>query len=137
MSRVNLIKQWYRDKVPFERVIFTDEVRFTLDEPDNCMSWELHDEIDINSGDLRQQKGGSILCYMALSIDGIIVVEKIDGTINSTKYVHILQDILLPTLKAKYMENFVLQQDNASPHKSKLTTKFLKDVNIQVLGVLT
>lgn len=134
LSRVNLIKQWFKEKVNFDKVIFTDEVRFSLDGPDNCMSWELFDEINNESRDLRQQKGGSILCYMALSKDGIIVSEKIEGTINSTRYINILQHILLPKLRAKYTDNFILQQDNASPHVSKLTTKFLTDQKIEVLN---
>lgn len=134
LSRVNLIKQWFRDGIAFERVIFTDEVRFSLDGPDNCLSWELHDENNDHCRNLHQQKGGSILCYMALSKDGIIVSKKIDGIINSTKYIHIIQDVVLPILRAKYKDNFILQQDNASPHTSKATKKFLIDSNIQMLN---
>ena len=133
-DRVSLIKQWFREKVAFEKVIFTDEVRFSLDGPDNCLSWELDDENNDCIRQLRQQKGGSIMCYMALTIDGIIVSHLVDGTINSAKYIDIIRDVLLPKLRAKYNDDFILQQDNASAHKSKATAKFLKDSKVEVLN---
>ena len=47
------------------------------------------------------------------------LIEGIDGTVNSYKYVRTLQDHLLPTIEWYYgAEQCTFMQDNARPHTS-------------------
>ena len=39
LKRCEVIRSWIRRKVDFETVLLTDEVRFSVDGPDNFMSW--------------------------------------------------------------------------------------------------
>jgi len=132
INRINIIKSWFKESLDFKTIVFTDEVRFSLDGPDNCLSWELNEDSDKENLDLRQQKGGSILLYMAISREGIIHFERVGGNMNSKKYIDILKDNVLPMLRAK-KDLFILQQDNAKPHTSKMTTKFLAEESINIL----
>jgi hypothetical protein len=47
------------------------------------------------------------------------------GSVNSSKYVSILNECLLPTMEALYPDGFTLQQDNARPHTAKNTKDWM------------
>ena len=38
-ERVRICTEWLKKQINFEKIVFTDEVRFNLDGPDSMMTW--------------------------------------------------------------------------------------------------
>jgi hypothetical protein len=69
-----------------------------------------------------------------VSVFGAGSLVPIDGSVDSTKYIHILQTHLLPIAKAWYGdEDWILIQDNAPCHVSVMTRQFLYQKGIHVM----
>ena len=64
--------------------------------------------------------------YGGLGPDGSFKLTRLKGTIKSEKYVTLLKDEVLHYIVSKFYEYFILQQDNAPPHVSKMSNNFLK-----------
>ena len=43
-ERIKICKQWLKDRVNWNEVVFTDEKRFNLDEPDNWQSYHRYEK---------------------------------------------------------------------------------------------
>jgi len=61
-----------------------------------------------------------------------LIIHIYDKSINTERYVEMMQLILLPILKTT-KRDLLYQQDNAPPHTSKITTRFFVDNNINVM----
>lgn len=58
----------------------------------------------------------------------------IDGHLNSTKYIEILENVMLPSVRELYPDdNFIFQQDNCSIHTARNTKQWLRDNNVEEL----
>ena len=86
-NRVEIIKEWFKERVCFKNVIFTDEARFSLNGPDKFISWQLKD----NMGDFNRVKrpfdGGGVMVHGELGPDASLMVTRLHGTIDSKKYI--------------------------------------------------
>ena len=60
--------------------------------------------------------------------------EEVHGNLNATKYIKILKDNLLPTMKSLYDDDWLLQEDNTSLHTSMKTQQFLGSKSNIILG---
>ena len=128
-KRVGMVRKWICDKIDPDNIVFTNEARFSLDGNDNMYSWI--DKND-NSRQLRPYKGGSIMVRGAITKSGQLIVRRIVGTLDSQKYCNLMETDVLPLLK-KRLESYILQQDNASCHVSKLTKEMFRRNNVQLL----
>ena len=84
-NRLDVIKEWFISRVDFNKVIYSDEARFSLDGPDTFMSWELTDSFDNDNRTLRCF-GGAQSWYMALWGQMVIyqsVVYMVPSTVTS------------------------------------------------------
>jgi hypothetical protein len=62
---------------------------------------------------------------------GEIYVKKMEGSVDSTKYISLLKHHVKPYLNSKFEErDYLLQQDNCSIHVSKATKTYLKSAKI-------
>ena len=86
-TTVNIIKEWFKERVCFKNVIFTDEARFSLDGPDKFISWQLKN----NMGDFNRVKRP----------DASLIVTRLHGTIDSKKYIALLEDHILPYIESQ------------------------------------
>lgn len=73
------------------------------------------------------------MVWAAISIDGKSELYIVDGMMNATKYVDVLQTHLFPFLETLNTENVIFQQDNAPCHKARLTKDFITDKNLETL----
>jgi len=71
-------------------------------------------------------------CFTWESLGPLVRAE---GTINSQKYIDILNTHLVPFMEGleEEMVDYEFQQDNASVHTSKLTTTFFDDSDINLM----
>lgn len=67
-----------------------------------------------------------------ITYDGIGVIVSVDGNLNSTKYIELLDFHLWPVI-AKVFGNrpFIFQDDNATPHCSRQTNTWKQENGIQ------
>ena len=81
-------------------------------------------------GDFNRVKrpfdGGGVMVHGVLGPDASLMVTRLHGTIDSKKYIALLEDHILPYIENKFGKESMLQQDNARPHVSKMTTAFLE-----------
>jgi hypothetical protein len=67
----------------------------------------------------------AIMIWGGISMRGETPLYLGSGSVNSAKYVSILNECLLPTMEALYLDGFTLQQDNARPHTAKDTKDWM------------
>lgn len=130
-DRVNMIKSWITLDHNWNITIFSDEKRFTLDGPDH---WSSYITKNSNIQRIKRQcKGGSVLIWMMAMPNGLLSFRVIEGTLNSSKYIELIDDYVVPIIKLNYGQNFWFQEDNASVHKSRKVQAFVQEREIRVL----
>ena len=65
----------------------------------------------------RGGSGGSVMVWAALSWNHLSSIEMVDGTMTGAKYATILRDVAIPFGLASVGPGFLLQDDNATPHR--------------------
>ena len=113
------------DKI--DKIVLTDEKRFLLDGPDGCTRiWTDPSRETLQSLAKMDHYGKrGIMVHLAMSADGIISIERLHGPITGGKYSEFLVSTLLPTIRARLGNEFLLQQDNAPPHAARITKELL------------
>lgn len=132
-NRMEHVREWFKEKVNFKKVIFSDEARFSLDGPDNFKSWQLVNEVGDYNRTRRAFDGGGVMVHGVVGLDGCLYLNLIEGTLDSKSYVQLLKDKVMPLLNDKFGKSIILQQDNARPHVSNLSKKFFEDAKIKTL----
>ena len=130
-DRVEIVTKWITQKIDFMRVVFSDEKRFSLDGPDNWMTYQL-----LNSNlcrQKRQNKGGGLMMWGMVFSTGTIYVKKLIGRQNSENYKDTILSYAVPHIINELGSDFILQQDNCSIHVSKEMTKVLEEHSVHIL----
>ena len=132
LKRVELAKKWIAENLITKNIVFTDEKRFKFDGPDNWCSW--YDPFDPPLRVKRQMGGGGIMTWGMTLPDGEILVERLEGKVDSSKYISLIKNRIKPYLNSRFKDNnYVFQQDNCKVHVSKKTLKYLKSAKIELL----
>src|ERR687896_167699 len=137
ISEVNKKKRfgWCRTKknwkTEWEKIIWSDESRFELFNNDSRnWVWRRSNErfdIDCLKPTVKNSIGVMVWgCFCNNRIGPLVIVE---GTLNSDRYIELLEEHLLPFLNNLNIENCIFQDDNASCHASK-KTKSWKESNL-------
>jgi transposase len=132
VARVEYCKKWLIEGVPSRNIVFTDETRYILDGPDHDMSWQQPGSR--RKRPMRQQGGGGIMLWGMLLPCGKLCYTEVEGTVNSKKYIQLLQNFALPIIEAEFEDYWLLQQDNAPAHSSAATQLFLESKGVELLG---
>lgn len=123
----------------WKKVIWSDESRFTLFQNDGKIHvWRLPKEkYDVNClAPTVKHGGGGIMMWGCFSWYGLGPLVRIDGRINSERYIEeILGYHLIPFLEEFEEENgeYLFQQDNATIHTSRQTQNFIEENAITLL----
>lgn len=129
--RLELAKFWIDAMWPWNRVVWSDEKRFSLDGPDSWSSWVRIDQKLLRNK--RQQGGQSIQFWGMILPDGRVVLKELNQRSNSQNYIELLRDFVKPFLDSELEHEYIFQQDNASIHVSKQTLDWMKSVDLQVM----
>ncbi len=108
--------------------IFTDESSFCLNRM-QCSLWSPGRRRQIP----RSKFPKNLMIWGGISTLGQTTLAVVRGSINSNRYIEILQEHLLPSAISLYGDAWRLQQDNATPHVSKSTRNWLAENVPQVL----
>jgi hypothetical protein len=72
----------------------------------------------------------SVLVWGWISSRGIGLLHRIDGRLNRAQYLHILRDIMVPSVQETYPDRIInFQQDRSPVHKSQPLQGWLADQN--------
>ncbi|KAJ1120314.1 hypothetical protein NDU88_008488 [Pleurodeles waltl] len=130
-------------KTDFSKVLWTDEMRVSLDGPDGwARGW-------IGKGQRapvplrRQQGGGGVLVWAGIIKDELVGPFRVeDGVkLNSQSYCQFLEDTFFKQWyrkkSASFKKNMVFMQDNAPSHASKYSTAWLARKGIKEGNLMT
>ena len=74
---------------------------------------------------------GSVMVWAGIFVGGKTSLTFIDGNLNGRRYIdEVLRPEVIPYAGA-VGPNFVLQDDNATPHRARIVTQFLQDEGIE------
>ena len=76
-----------------------------------------------------------MMVWGCMTFHGFGQLHHIEGSVNSAKYIEILQESLLPTLADHHLSptNIIFQQDNAGAHQAHATSNFLNNLGTRTL----
>lgn len=117
-------------------VVFTDESRFCVHWNDGRIRvwrqrnsrYEQQDAVQWVTR--RGGSGGSVMVWAAASWNHLSSVEVIDGTMTGARYAAVLRDVAVPFGLASVGQGFLLQDDNATPHRCAIVQQF-HDTQVQ------
>jgi transposase len=122
----------------WKTVIFSDETKFNLYGPDgNKRVWRIPN-YTLNSHHVREvvkYGGGGVMIWGSICYNGVGEISFIEGTMNSAKYISILESSYPETLKKNNMspKESIFQQDNDPKHTSRMTKRWLSCNKINIL----
>ena len=114
------------NEVTFESVLWTDEAYFTLNGDVNSVrgsKWSPTPTKVLLEKPIHPQK---VLVWCGFNSKFIVDPFFVDGTLNSAKYLHLLQNHVEPFLRRKRcVTRTIFQQDGAPPHIEKSVKEYL------------
>ena len=128
--------KWIEDGVDFNKVVFTDEKRFSLDGPDGYKSYidKRGRKVHVPLRTKRQMGGGSVMVWGCITSDGSLFIKFVEGKYKSSDYLKDLKTLFIPWLDNKFGgRKYIFQQDNASIHSSKLVMDWFRKQKIPLL----
>lgn len=130
-KQVMFSEQWIDSNWPWERVIWTDEKRFSLDGPDCHKSWSKKGKKQRRN---RRQQGGASLQFWGMILpNGELILSELHQRSKSSDYIELLSDFVKPILDSKCGENYLFQQDNCSIHTSKKVYDWMRQNNFRFM----
>jgi len=135
--RLDFAKKYIcKPKSFWKNVIWSDESKINLFSSDGITwVWRRKGERLINKCTIKTMKhnGGNVMIWGCMAGNGVGNITRIEGKMDSPKYISILQEHLLPSVEKLKLKDYIFQQDNDPKHKSKLTTNFFESNGIKLL----
>jgi hypothetical protein len=107
----------------WDRVICTDESTFSSANDAPVLVYRPQGE-GYNSQNMSACKRSgrvSVRCWGWISHEGAGVLHRIEGHLDGQQYLHILQNVMVPSVKTLYLKGkIILQQDQSSIHDSRV-----------------
>lgn len=135
-------EQWAMQRVhwrvnQWRRVIFTDESRFRLFRNDGRIRvWRMpRQEMLQQHVQQTQQQGPSVHVWAGITLTGKTKLVVLNRNVTGARYAELLGTHLLPFATATFgdVNNWILQDDNAAPHRAAVVTQLKEHLGIRTL----
>lgn len=130
-ERIRIITDWISRGQDWNSTVFSDEKRFSLDGPDNWLSYCTKSNQLFRQS--RQCKGGGVMVWLMVMPNYMLTYRIIDGIFNSNKYLQVLQEVIVPILKLNFDKKIWYQDDNCSVHRARKINEFMCSTGIELL----
>ena len=95
--RLDIITMWFSSNHPWESTVFSNEKRFSLDGPNNWMTYVTRTTKYIRQ---RRQCHGIVLMLWLMTMPNVLLsFHSITGTFRSRQYIELLSHYVVPTMK--------------------------------------
>ena len=74
--------------------------------------------------------GGTVYVWGGIHYGGKLALRVLVDNVNAQSYLEILEQDLLPYAQEHFQANFVLQDDNAPPHRARMVRQFLEENDV-------
>lgn len=136
-KRYEASRRWIKmSEDTVKSIIFSDESKFNLFYSDGSIPvWRQPKTGHKTENICPTVKfgGGSVMVWGCFSYFGKGRLHFIDGIMDSAAYCNILSTHLFASANAMGLESFLFMQDNDPKHKSKLTSEFLAENEVELL----
>ena len=120
----------------WHNVIWSDEKKFNLDDPDGFYYWhDLRKEEEIFS--TCPQGGGSVMIWASIGWVEKSSICFVDGRMNSNGYRELLKNHLVDIGTSIGRSDWICQQDDAPVHRSKVNITWFKSQKTNLLPWLS
>ena len=121
------------NQAEWDRIIFTDEKKWTLKGNDGYVSVWVEGDKKPKFEEITNRLSG-FMVWGAISANGGIALICPEGSITAESYSQMLENDFFNVYEEHLPENFIFMHDNAPPHRAQLTTNYLKEKKINVLS---
>ena len=120
----------------WSRILWSDESSFMLVPSRRQTCWRKKGERYKKEHIVSTFKhgGGSIMVWGCMTVNGVGIIHRIEGTLDKEKYVDIMKNTVIPSGRALAGHDFVFQQDGATVHTAQVSMAWLKENDVQVLS---
>ena len=116
---------------PWERTIFFDERGFSINGPDDWMSYVKKNELVYRPR--HQKKGGGIMVWAMVLPNGLTSFRILQREIKTPAYIDLLSKSIVPICKLNYDNNYWFQQDNSRIHTAKVVKEWMINAHFPVM----
>lgn len=121
----------------WDKVVWSDEKKFNLDGPDGLAHYWHDKRLPRRIFSRRHTGGGGITLWGAFSAQGVSDLCVINGRLNATSYVNILENYLIPFAYLNHgttANDFTFMHDGATCHTANITRQWLQDMDVTVMN---
>uniref|UniRef100_A0A914YHI7 Tc1-like transposase DDE domain-containing protein n=1 Tax=Panagrolaimus superbus TaxID=310955 RepID=A0A914YHI7_9BILA len=98
------------------KIMFTDEAHFCQHGGVNRYNYRYYSESNPNWRDEKPLHSPKLTVWAGIGKLGILGPYFFDGTVNSLRYMEVIEEVIEPALETEQFRDMILMQDGAPPH---------------------
>lgn len=129
---------WCFDQIIFtpeewRTVVFSEEKKFSLDEPDGNAYFWYDMRTDDKNFSTRKHGGGSVMVWACFSYYGRSAIDFMNGKQESECCLDLMESSMLPMDHTRHDENWVYMQENAPINTSRKSLKWFRQSGVALM----
>jgi transposase len=118
----------------WKRVLFSDESTFTLSQRSDRVWREVNEELKLSCISSSVKHSPSLMFWGCFAYVGLGPIIPLHGSVTGAIHAETIKKYVVPTLQKFFSRGGIFQEDNATPHKSKVATAVREAYRIKKLS---
>lgn len=125
--------KWSKEE--WEKVLFSDESTFCIlgNQANTYVRRFPYEEYKPECLNLSVKYPTKVMIWGCMAASGVGRLKIVEGMVNATKYIEILQQSMLPSAERLFESDFFFQDDNAPCHRAKSVASWIKKKRIKAI----
>jgi transposase len=125
--------KWSKEE--WEKVLFSDESTFCIlgNQANTYVRRFPYEEYKPECLNLSVKCPTKVMIWGCMAASGVGRLKIVEGMVNATKYIEILQQSMLPSAERLFASDFFFQDDNAPCHRAKIVASWIKKKRIKTI----